>query len=153
MKVLDWFRAQAEHSFPIPVTQVEREQFHHSGLDFLEAITAHQRWKHHLRDYVDDLAVEPIDYLTACRDDQCELGRWLHGEGRVVHGHRTIFSDLVLKHAQFHLAAGEIIRLKDHNDPVAARMSLGVGDFALKSATVQSLVSALFMELREPPVH
>jgi methyl-accepting chemotaxis protein len=178
MKVLDWFRGQARHAaplatcssvqeytaqlgksdpltafpdtFPNTITQEEREEAKHSGLDFIDAITAHQRWKNRLRQYLDDKAPERIDYRVACRDDQCVLGQWLHGTGRVAHGHRSIFGQLIAAHAQFHVAAGKVVQLKDSQQDDAAKEAMWSGDFALKSATVQSLISALFLEVREP---
>jgi methyl-accepting chemotaxis protein len=179
MKVLNWFRAQAKHAaplatcitvqeyiatqgkdadsdihfpeaFPNTITEAERAEANVAGLDFIDAITAHQRWKNRLRQYLDDRSTERLDYRTACRDDQCVLGKWLHGSGRTAHGHRTIFGDLIKAHADFHLAAGDVIKLKDNMQTDAAKDAMWSGPFALKSAAVQSLISALFMELREP---
>jgi methyl-accepting chemotaxis protein len=118
-------------------------------LDFLDAITAHQKWKTRLSNYVAATSNEKLDYRQICRDDQCVLGKWINGQGGVMYGHIPTFSQLKMTHAQFHLAASAIVKLTDEGDVDQAKVALRQGDYSKHSVKVQGLISALYVNVHE----
>jgi hypothetical protein len=106
-----------------------------------EAITAHAKWKMKLTLYLS----KPDRSLQASvveADNQCELGKWLHGEGR-KYIRLPEFLKLVTDHAKFHKTAAEIIRKADSGQQVANELALGAkSNFAsASSAIVMSLMA------------
>lgn len=93
-------------------------------INIMEAINAHVRWKIRLEKYVDGTSEEKLDPRIICRDDQCQLGKWINGPAlehfRDDVGLITLRDD----HAQFHIIAGEVINKMHANDPVAAEYLL-----------------------------
>jgi methyl-accepting chemotaxis protein len=79
-------------------------------MNFTRAIQAHSDWKLRLSAYCEGTLTEAIDIGKLTRDDACELGQWLFGEGRRFNADPK-FSDLILAHAAFHRAAGKIAAL------------------------------------------
>lgn len=70
------------------------------------AIQAHAQWKMKLR-----LAIsrcEAVDAPTISADNCCELGRWMHGEGRSAFGRSPVFNECLTLHAAFHREAGRV---------------------------------------------
>ncbi len=78
-------------------------------MDFREAIEAHTRWKLHLHRLLASPSENDLDSKTAARDDQCDLGRWIHGEGQRF-ADLAEFGELVTQHAAFHGCAAEVIQ-------------------------------------------
>jgi methyl-accepting chemotaxis protein len=76
--------------------------------DFDAAIDAHRQWKVKLRRAIDEK--QTLDADTICRDDQCPLGKWIHGPGGTRWGSRPMFTQLQGKHAEFHQAAADVAR-------------------------------------------
>jgi methyl-accepting chemotaxis protein len=79
-----------------------------TDFDFDAAIEAHRQWKVKLRRAIDEK--QQLDAETICRDDQCPLGKWIHGPGGARWGSRPVFTQLQGKHAEFHLAAADVAR-------------------------------------------
>lgn len=77
------------------------------GLDFEAMIKGHRGWKQRLMNDLNDRG-DPIDPATACVDNACPLGKWIHGEGRARYGQLPELESLRLQHARFHSCAGEI---------------------------------------------
>ena len=71
-----------------------------------EAINKHTDWKIKLRAAINNK--ETVDAATLSRDNACELGKWLHGEGKTAFGQRPSFAKLVAAHTAFHLEAGKV---------------------------------------------
>jgi Chemoreceptor zinc-binding domain len=118
------------------------------GLNFMDAITAHQKWKQRLTTYVAGTSTEKLDYRVVCRDDQCVLGKWINGVGGASFGHIPLFSQLKMTHAQFHLAAGTIVRHQDEGKPEKAQDALRHGEYPQHSIKVQGLISSLYLEVK-----
>nr|WP_254607054.1 CZB domain-containing protein [Rhodoferax sp. BAB1] len=53
---------------------------------------------------------EQVDADTICRDDQCPLGKWLHGSGQGKFGSKPSFVELLGAHREFHDEAGKVAR-------------------------------------------
>lgn len=110
-------------------------------MDFLEAIKAHSAWKKRLAAYVakPDHSLNPVE---AGAEDQCELGRWIKGEGQ-KHASSPFFAELVIKHAAFHKAAALVIEQVDRGEKVDEEIALGAkSPFGLAS---EGVVHALMM--------
>jgi len=53
------------------------------GLDFVNAIEAHTKWKVRLQSMIDCDTAEMLDPDKVARDDLCELGKWIYASGVV----------------------------------------------------------------------
>ncbi len=112
-------------------------------MDFRRAIDAHVQWKSKLAAYI----AKPDGSLhaaTVARDDQCELGKWLHGEGQKFAA-KAEFQKLVADHARFHRAAGDIIRKADSGEKVNEEISLG-GKSEYSAASGSVVTALMHME-------
>jgi methyl-accepting chemotaxis protein len=86
-------------------------------MDLDHAVSAHEQWVFKFRDAI--ATSSTMDAATIAKDNCCELGKWLYGEGRTMHGNLTRFSDVVAKHAEFHKHAGQVaeaINAKKHKE-------------------------------------
>ncbi len=70
------------------------------------AIQAHAQWKMKLRSAIS--RCETVDAATISADNCCELGRWMHGEGRARLGRSPVFAECLTLHAAFHREAGRV---------------------------------------------
>ena len=93
-------------------------------INFMDAITAHLQWKARLQDYLNGASQEELDADSICRDDQCLLGRWIHGPGREHHHGVPKFYEVRADHAQFHFIAGNVVRHAQANERAAAEALL-----------------------------
>ncbi len=118
-----------------------------AGLNFMNAIEAHVRWKIRLEAYINKTGEEQLDAGVVGADDQCVLGKWLHGHGDEKFGEHPLFPDLKTTHAHFHRCAGDIIRTVDAGDPEAARKLLMQGDYARYSHRIKSELARMSLEL------
>lgn len=75
-------------------------------MDLAQAGQAHSEWKIKLR-----MAIAKQDTLDATvisADNQCLLGKWLHGEARGKFSSLPSYAECVSKHAIFHQEAGKV---------------------------------------------
>ena len=108
--------------------------------DFDAAIAAHREWKIRLRSAMAEHG--QLDADTLCRDDQCPLGRWLHGPGGAQWGSKPSFRALVDKHAEFHTCAGEVARRINLGQMDQAERLIGSGSrFSQISGEVSTLLT------------
>ena len=85
-----------------------------------EAIEAHVSWKLRLQIYLDGKSVENLDPKIIGHDDQCKLGKWIHGPA-LSHFHDfEPFHQLRADHAQFHFVAAKVVKHVHANDQEAA---------------------------------
>lgn len=89
-------------------------------INIMDAINAHIKWKIRLEKYLNGTSEEALDPKIICRDDQCVLGKWIHGPA-LKHfqdddGFRTLRDD----HAKFHVVAGKIVTNVQANNIAAA---------------------------------
>jgi hypothetical protein len=104
-------------------------------MNFDEAVAVHQRWKTKLRIVIDGKSLEVLDPKTVCKDDQCELGKWIYGEGGRSMSSKPEFRDVKITHADFHLVAGNVLRKALAGDKAGASILLD-GDFYNTSSKV-----------------
>ena len=107
------------------------------ALDVHAAIQAHIAWKQRLEDLLATDTRDGLDPLHVCRDDQCALGKWIHGDDAERYVHSEAYKRLRTAHADFHQAAAKVIILAQAGDDEHAREELHTGAFAHASAKVK----------------
>ncbi len=101
------------------------------------AISAHGRWKHRLRDLIQS-GKSDIDPATATRDDACELGKWLKGYFPNAE-EQAIYDRVKARHAEFHLAVGQVIQLAAAKKRSEAEKSMGLSSPYSNASTALTL--------------
>jgi hypothetical protein len=70
------------------------------------AIAAHDQWMTRFRNAIANH--ETFDAVTISADNCCDLGKWLHGEGKRLFGKLPIHTHCVATHKLFHQEAGKV---------------------------------------------
>lgn len=89
------------------------------------AIAAHHAWSHRLKKVLSGQSHEHYDPAVLSQDNQCALGKWIHGPGQQLHGDNSDFSRLRSDHADFHRIAGEVLRAHLAGQVERARSLMG----------------------------
>lgn len=92
-------------------------------MDLDKAVQAHVAWKMKLSGYFKN----PDQSLKASvvgADNQCELGKWLHGEGKQYASHPE-YKKLIEEHAHFHREAGALVTKADRGEKVTDEIAFG----------------------------
>jgi hypothetical protein len=87
-----------------------------SEVNISECIDAHMKWKGRLQSYLDGTSKEKLDPMVICRDDQCVLGKWIHGPALNYFHSDEGFHKLRSDHANFHFVAGSVVKKMQEND-------------------------------------
>src|ERR1019366_8215768 len=96
----------------------------------------HVRWKMKLAVYLSK-PDHSLDASVVASPNECELGKWINGEGQQKYSNIPEFAALVSSHASFHKAAGEVVRKADAGQNVAEEIVLGANsEFASTSTAV-----------------
>lgn len=113
-------------------------------MNFDDAISAHIKWKVRLGQFIEGIAKEPLDSATVCKDNVCDLGKWIYGEGARF---KTLasYAAVVKAHARFHVEAGAVVRQVEGGDPAGARAAMG-GAFAIASKETVAAILGLKRE-------
>lgn len=77
-------------------------------MDLNTAVQSHINWRVKFRKAITEH--QTMDVSTIAKDNCCELGKWLHGDGKVLYGKLKSFQDCVTKHAAFHVEAGKVAK-------------------------------------------
>jgi hypothetical protein len=93
-------------------------------INIMDAINAHVRWKIRLDKYLRGTSDEKLDHTVVCRDDQCVLGKWIHGPAEKFFQNDESLEILRDDHAKFHRLAGRIVELVHANNKVTAESLL-----------------------------
>ena len=96
-----------------------------SDIDLEMAQQKHGEWKVKLRRAI--TKHELMDVKTIARDDCCDFGKWLHGDGKIKLGHQTSFSECLSRHAAFHVEAGKVAEVINAQRYKDAEAMLGAG--------------------------
>ena len=116
-------------------------------LDVMDAINAHVHWKMRLEKYINGTSEEKLDPNIICLDNQCKLGKWIHGAA-VEHFHDDeSLTDLREQHAKFHVFASRIVEnVLAGNKPAA--QDLMDGDYKYTSRKVVFALTELRKHLQ-----
>jgi methyl-accepting chemotaxis protein len=106
-----------------------------SEINISDAIAAHMKWKGRLQSYLDGTSEEKLDPMVICRDDQCVLGKWIHGPALNYFHNDEGFHKLRSDHANFHFVAGNVVKKVQEEDKPGADM-LMKNDYAQASREV-----------------
>ena len=87
------------------------------------AISAHAAWKTKFRAAI--ASKEAMDAVTIGKDNCCELGKWLHGEGGGLYGTKPEFTALIQSHKVFHVEAGKVAGLINGKKFSEAEQAIG----------------------------
>ncbi|MEW5769275.1 MAG: CZB domain-containing protein [Pseudomonadota bacterium] len=161
MGLLDWFKALAsgkEVSEPEATgaaqgapEAADPDAGVVAGLDFKGAINAHMAWKVRLEKCINDTSEEELHVDVVSRDDQCVLGKWIHGPGGERFGHLREFQEMKMEHMRFHLGAGDVLACCQAGDKEGAMDKLRAGDYTRASARVKLHLSRLYVQLTDHP--
>lgn len=111
-------------------------------MDFNAAIKAHSPWKLKLSGYIRN-PDKSLDHDHVCKDNQCDLGKWIYGEGGAYSSFPE-FSKLKSEHTRFHKAAGEVVRKANNGINVTEDIALGANsEFANASSSVVTAIMEL----------
>jgi hypothetical protein len=75
-------------------------------MDLNAAIQKHAEWKFKFHNAI--FSGESIDAAAVAKDNNCEMGKWLHGEGQALYKAKTTFAQCLANHAAFHMEAGKV---------------------------------------------
>ena len=111
-------------------------------MDLDHAIKAHVEWKAKLRGAIS--AQSQMDAISAGKDNACEFGKWLHGEGQSKYSKFKTFSECVTAHAAFHREAGKVAQLINEKKYTQAEAALsGNSPFNAASGTTGVAITRL----------
>jgi hypothetical protein len=108
-------------------------------MNFQDAIVAHLKWKDRLKQVI--AGKETLDPLVVGKDDQCDLGRWIHGEGKAQFARKPHYEEVCTAHAHFHKTAADVIRTVKSGDQAKAQtmMAYGGAYYSASSACVNAI--------------
>lgn len=116
-----------------------------AGLNFMSAVDAHMKWKIRLEDCINGTSAEKLQVDVVCRDDQCELGKWINDQGAQMFGFSETFSDLKAHHADFHRCAAGVLAAAQSGDTAGALKLLHRGDYVMESQRIKKLLARMFV--------
>lgn len=115
-------------------------------INIMDAINAHILWKIRLEKYLNGTSDEKLDPNVICRDDQCKLGKWIHGPALKHFMDDDGFMTLRDDHAKFHVIAGKIVTNVQENDKAAAE-ALMQGEYMRSSRKVVHALTVLSKQI------
>ena len=108
-----------------------RGSFFGALMNFDTEIAAHINWKIRLNAFLKGLSTEVFASDKVCQDNLCELGKWIHGEGKALENFPA-YAELRKQHARFHVCAAEVVKAFETGNKVVAS-SLLEGEYAIAS--------------------
>jgi hypothetical protein len=106
--LIDWFTSKFGSNSNAR-NFIEPGEGHLNGLNLKSALDAHDAWKTKLQLEINGESQYPLDVSTIAGDCHCELGKWLHGEGKKAHSKRPEYQKSLAAHAEFHITAAEVV--------------------------------------------
>lgn len=112
--------------------------------DWKHAIDTHANWNLAFFERIRGQG-KPLNWRVVCRDDLCQLGRWLHRHRHTCTPElRPRYEEAMHAHAQFHHMAGTLARRAEQEGDVANVLAeLQDGELADQSARLIDLLKAL----------
>lgn len=160
MGLMDWFKnlaagkpaEEAPQAVPVVVPQAtsapeQDTEGTVAGLNFKTAIDAHMKWKVRLEKCLDTDNEEGLQVDTISRDDQCPLGKWIHGVGGERFGNLREFQEMKMEHSRFHLCAGDVLACCVAGDKEGAAQKLRSGDYTRASERVKLHLARLYVQV------
>ena len=111
-------------------------------MDLDDAIAVHAQWKTTFRAAI--TRQELMDAESISADNCCELGKWLHGDGRGRYGAVPQFTSLIEQHKAFHAEAGKVAQLINARQFKAAQSAFSASSpFGMASTNVLLAINLL----------
>ena len=114
-------------------------------MNFSAAIRAHANWRLRLSTCCQANAKETIDIQTLAKNDACDLGKWLCGEGR-RYASDPRFGELINTHAAFHRHSAEIAAMARNGKRKEAEALINSNESPFAKTSVQ--VVGILMKFR-----
>ena len=114
-------------------------------MDLGNAIEAHLQWKVRLRMFINGSSAERLDPAVIARDNQCELGKWIHGPA-TAYASRPCYVALKGAHAEFHASAARVVTKAVAGDKAGAEGVLS-GAYAQASLKVVAAIQKMRGEM------
>lgn len=83
-----------------------------------------------------------MDRTIVCTDTNCELGKWIHGEGKEYAGNAD-FETLKKAHKSFHESIGKVLDLVANKKDEDAKLEMRSGTFKQFSTEVVLCISKI----------
>jgi methyl-accepting chemotaxis protein len=109
-------------------------------MNFDDAMVAHLRWKFRLSDQIQGKSKETLDPKVVCRDDACDLGKWILSHSDKMSS--DDYKELKSEHAVFHRNAAAVLEAVTAKKPDDAKKLLD-GPYAASSANVIMLLKRI----------
>jgi len=111
-------------------------------MNYDQIILAHSKWKARLKQALQ--GQEQLDIQVVGKDDQCELGKWIYGEG-TKHANLSAYNDLKTKHTRFHACIPTVVNVARSSSPAKALELLDPvrGEFGRASSDCINAIAAL----------
>ncbi|MBI4757104.1 MAG: CZB domain-containing protein [Betaproteobacteria bacterium] len=124
------------------------EGLREEDVDFQKWINAHREWRRRLTGYIDGTSEETLDENVVCRDDRCDLGKWINGNGTKFYAELPVFQQMRRNHSEFHVSAGQVVKVYKASGRQAARKMLHA-DFDLCSLRVVVGLESLERQVKQ----
>jgi arginine utilization protein RocB len=147
MSILDWFKP-APAGAP-PEADAGSRGGELGGLNFMAAINVHMRWRTRLESHIHGTDENDLPIERVARDDACQLGQWIYGDGARQYGGLATFAEMKLQHAHFHACAGQVLAMAKAGRKAEALGMLTQGDYLRASERVKMLLAKLYVEIAE----
>ena len=116
-------------------------------MDLDIAIQKHAEWKMKFRTAI--VRQDTMDATTIGKDNCCDLGKWLHGEGKNRHGALRSHAECVRNHAAFHREAAKVaLAINARKYDAAIKMIDGGTGYANASNEIAGAIIRLKKEAR-----
>lgn len=109
------------------------------------AFMAHANVKNRLKRAI--VGEEEIDPAVIRRDDVCEVGKWIHGEGKSKFAAHPLFQEFRKVHADFHSCAHNVMMLYKGGKVREAEAEIDRGAFEKKSSEIGNCI----MKMKRDP--
>ena len=113
------------------------------------AVKAHLAWKTRIQAVINGSATEQTPVETIAQDKQCDLGRWIHGEGGQYFGDSPLFLQLKETHARFHDCASKTMSMAYAGKKQEAQQSITSGMLASISRETVNLLTKMYQEAKQ----
>lgn len=107
-----------------------------AGLNFHLAILSHQKWKSRFKAMIDTGIIEALNPDVIAKDNECVLGKWIHGPAKEKFSAHSYYEKLRKDHAFFHQCASRVLVMIIRDEKQKALQEIQSGDYARASNNV-----------------
>lgn len=118
-----------------------------SAPDFNHMVQEETDYRAKLHAFINGLTDIKFTPESLARDNQCQLGRWLHDEGEKKFAKEVSFTELKLHHAMYHLYMARILVAFQQGDKRMALHMLAEGEFPRCLQELQGKIEAFHKKL------